>query len=125
MSWSVSDYLDLVFFINFFFDSILLFSVALILKRQTNLKKILLGSLFGTVSIFCLFIRLSSVSLFLIKLKSNEDKNVLANFLLGKDQAGVRYIARALNDPTSLVQMAWYLTNGKKAISTIQDYYKK
>ncbi len=60
-------YLDLVFFINFFFDSILLFSVALILKRQTNLKKILLGSLFGTVSIFCLFIRLSSVSLFLIK----------------------------------------------------------
>ena len=60
-------YLDLVFFINFFFDSILLFSVALILKRQTNLKKILLGSLFGTVSIFCLFIRLSSISLFLIK----------------------------------------------------------
>jgi len=56
---------------------------------------------------------------------SNEDKNILANFLLGKDQAGVRYIARALNDPTSLVQMAWYLTNGKKAISTIQDYYKK
>lgn len=56
---------------------------------------------------------------------SNEDKNILANFLLGKDQAGVRYIARALNDPTSLVQMAWYLTNGKKAISTIQDYYKR
>ena len=56
---------------------------------------------------------------------SDEDKNILANFLLGKDQAGVRYIARALNDPNSLVQMAWYLTNGKKAFSTIQDYYKQ
>lgn len=56
---------------------------------------------------------------------SDEDKNILANFLLGKDQAGVRYIARALNDPNSLVQMAWYLTSGKKAFSTIQDYYKK
>jgi len=56
---------------------------------------------------------------------SDEDKNILANFLLGKDQAGVRYIARALNDPNALVQMAWYLTSGKKAFSTIQDYYKK
>ena len=56
---------------------------------------------------------------------SDDDKNILANFLLGKDQAGVRYIARALNDPNALVQMAWYLTSGKKAFSTIQDYYKK
>lgn len=56
---------------------------------------------------------------------SDEDKNIVANFLLGKDQAGVRYIARALNDPNSLVQMAWYLTSGKKAFDTIQDYYKR
>ena len=56
---------------------------------------------------------------------SDDDKNILANFLLGKDQAGVRYIARALNDPESLVQMAWYLTSGKKAFATIQDYYKR
>ena len=56
---------------------------------------------------------------------SDEDKNILANFLLGKDQAGVRYIARALNDPQALVQMAWYLTSGKRAFSTIQDYYKR
>lgn len=56
---------------------------------------------------------------------SDDDKNILANFLLGKDQAGVRYIARALNDPNALVQMAWYLTSGRKAFSTIQDYYKR
>ena len=56
---------------------------------------------------------------------SDEDKKILANFLLGKDQAGVRHIARALNDPNALVQMAWYLTSGKRAFSTIQDYYKK
>lgn len=61
-------YLDLVFLINFFFDSILLFSVAIILKRQTNLKKILLGSLTGTISILCLFINISSITLFFIKI---------------------------------------------------------
>lgn len=61
-------YVDLVFLINFFFDTILLFSVALILRRQTNLKKISLGSLFGTISILCLFIKVSSFCLFLIKI---------------------------------------------------------
>lgn len=61
-------YLDLVFLINFFFDSILLFSVAIILKRQTNLKKIMLGSLSGTVTIFCLFLNINSITLFFIKI---------------------------------------------------------
>ena len=60
-------YLDLVFLINFFFDAILLFSVALILRRQTNLKKILLGSLGGTISICCLFLNISSFILLLLK----------------------------------------------------------
>lgn len=56
---------------------------------------------------------------------SNEDKNVVANFLLGKDQAGVRHVARALNDPKSLVEMAWYLTRGREAFNTLQNYYKQ
>lgn len=56
---------------------------------------------------------------------SNEDKNAVANFLLGKDQAGVRYVARALNDPQALVEMAWYLTKGKEAFATLQNYYKQ
>ena len=60
-------YLDLVFLINFFFDAILLFSVALILRRQTSLKKILLGSLGGTISICCLFLNISSFILLLLK----------------------------------------------------------
>lgn len=61
-------YLDLVFILNLFFDLILLFSVAIILKRQTNLKKIFLGALLGSISIFSLFIDFNSIMLFIIKI---------------------------------------------------------
>lgn len=60
-------YLDLVFFINFMFDFLLLLTVKIILKRQTSWKKILLGSLIGALSIFFLFLPLNSVFLFLLK----------------------------------------------------------
>jgi len=60
-------YIDIVFFINFFFDSILLFSTSLILKRNTNFKKIFLSSFIGAMSIFALFIKINSLSLFIIK----------------------------------------------------------
>jgi len=36
----------------------------------------------------------------------------VANFILGKDDAGNRYFANALNDPEALVKMAWYITKG-------------
>lgn len=60
-------YLDLVFFINFFFDTILLFVVDLVLKRNTKRKRILLGGLFGSTSTLFLFFSLNSLELFLFK----------------------------------------------------------
>lgn len=60
-------YLDLVFFLNFGFDFLLLLSVSMILKRNVRLRRILLGSIIGALSIFLLFIKLSSITLFLLK----------------------------------------------------------
>ena len=60
-------YIDLVFFINFFFDMLLLITVNIILKRNIKFKRILLGSIFGGLSVFLLFIKLNTFTLFLLK----------------------------------------------------------
>ena len=61
-------YLDLVFFMNFGFDFLLLLTVNLVLKRNRKLSSVLLGSLIGALSIFFLFLPLNSITLFLLKL---------------------------------------------------------
>lgn len=60
-------YLDLVFFINFMFDFLLLLTVKIILKRRVKWYRILLGATMGGLSIFFLFIKLNSITLFLLK----------------------------------------------------------
>ena len=60
-------YLDLVLLLNFGFDLILLFSVAIILRRTTTLRRLVLSSLIGSITIISMFIELNSLSLFLIK----------------------------------------------------------
>ena len=61
-------YVDLVLLLNFGFDLILLFGVALLLRRQTNLKRLLLGAVVGSITIFSMFIEMSSFMLFLVKI---------------------------------------------------------
>lgn len=60
-------YLDLVFFINFMFDLLLLLTVKIVLKRKVKWYRVLLGSLVGAFSIVFLFIKLNSITLFLLK----------------------------------------------------------
>ncbi len=60
-------YLDLVFFLNFAFDFLLLISVSYLLKRNKSLIRIGLGALVGAFSILFLFLSLSSFTLFLLK----------------------------------------------------------
>lgn len=60
-------YLDLVLFINFSFDFLLLLIVSLILKRNIKLKKIFYGGIVGSLSTFLLFIKLNNLELFLYK----------------------------------------------------------
>ena len=61
-------YLDIVFILNFSFDAFLLFTVAIILKRKTSFKRILLGSLVGSLTIIFLFFNLNNYFLFIVKI---------------------------------------------------------
>lgn len=60
-------YLDLVLFLNFAFDFLLLLSVNIVLKRNVSFKRIVLGALIGSLSILFLFLKLNSLTLFLLK----------------------------------------------------------
>ena len=60
-------YVDLILVLNFGFDMILIFATALVLRRQTNLKRMLLSALVGSLTTLSLFISMNSFLLFLIK----------------------------------------------------------
>lgn len=55
----------------------------------------------------------------------DEDKEEIAEFILGTDKTGVRYFAKALNDPETLTKMAWFALNGEEALDTLSKYYKE
>lgn len=61
-------YWDIVLFLNYLFDFILLVSVDYILKRNTKLLKIIFSSLVGEVSLLLLFINVSNFVFLLIKI---------------------------------------------------------
>ena len=61
-------YIDLVFFLNFFFDFVLLLTVNNTLKRNASLKRLFLGSVVGSITFFSLFLPFSSFLLFLLKI---------------------------------------------------------
>lgn len=53
-----------------------------------------------------------------------DDMNEIASFILDEDATGQRYLAKALSNPQTLVEMAWFALKGKEALSQISDYYK-
>ena len=68
MGEKMTIYIDLVFFLNFFFDFVLLLTVNNTLKRNVSLKRIFLGSVIGSITILFLFLPISSFLLFIIKI---------------------------------------------------------
>lgn len=56
---------------------------------------------------------------------NNEDMQELYDFITGFDPAGNSYFGKALNDPPTLVRMAWFALNGEQMIQDINEYYKK
>ena len=61
-------YLDLVFFINFMFDLLLLLTVGIECKIFPKKRYLILGALLGSLSTFLLFLPLNNFSLFLFKI---------------------------------------------------------
>ena len=60
-------YVDVVLILNFLVDLMLLVTVKVTLKRNVKFYKLILASLFGSLSVLLLFIKLTSFTLFLIK----------------------------------------------------------
>lgn len=60
-------YVDLIIILNFFLDFFILLGVSLILRKNASIYKMLLGALFGAISILSLFINMTSFNLFLLK----------------------------------------------------------
>ena len=61
-------YIDLLALLNIGLDFILLMSISVILKRNVKIRRIIIGSLFGSLTIVFLFIKLNSVIMSLIKI---------------------------------------------------------
>lgn len=51
------------------------------------------------------------------------DKEEIAEFILGVDATGKRYITRAIENPEILAEMSWFALYGKKAIKELEDHY--
>lgn len=61
-------YLDLLLILNFIIDFIILLSVGIILRRNYNSKRIILGSFVGSFSIILVFLNISNFLLIILKL---------------------------------------------------------
>ncbi len=61
-------YVDGLFFLNFFFDFLLLLTTSIILKRNIKIFRVILGAFIGSLSILVLFFKVGGFELFLIKI---------------------------------------------------------
>lgn len=55
----------------------------------------------------------------------DDDKQALADFILERDETGVSSLGKALNDPESLVTIAWWALNGDKLVDDITTMFKE
>ena len=61
-------YVDLILFLNFGFDFLLLLSVSLILRRNAEMYRLLIAAFVGSISVLALFIKINSIELFFLKI---------------------------------------------------------
>lgn len=61
-------YLDVIFILNFIFDFISLLGTSIILKRNTKIIRIIIGSILGELSVLSIFIRFNNIELVLFKI---------------------------------------------------------
>ena len=61
-------YIDGLLFLNFYLDFLLLLTCVVILKRNVKMFRIILGAFVGSLTIFVLFLKITSLELFFIKI---------------------------------------------------------
>ncbi len=60
-------YVDFVLFLNFMIDLLLLFGVSIILKRNSNINRIILGAFCGSLTTLFLFFNINNIILTILK----------------------------------------------------------
>lgn len=55
----------------------------------------------------------------------DNDKQALADFILERDETGVSNLGKALNDPESLVTIAWWALNGDTLVDDMTTMFKE
>ena len=61
-------YIDAVLLLNFLIDLMLLIVVKVTLKRNVKFYKLIISALIGSLSVLLLFVKLTSFTLFIIKI---------------------------------------------------------
>ena len=61
-------YIDGLLFLNFYLDFLLLLTCVVILKRNVKMFRIILGAFIGSLTIFVLLLKITSLELFFIKI---------------------------------------------------------
>jgi hypothetical protein len=47
----------------------------------------------------------------------------IASFILDRDDTGMSYMGKDLNDPKTLVEMAWWTLKGREVLNSISEYF--
>lgn len=84
-------YVDLVFILNFLFDLLLLLVVGTILRRNASIKKIVISAFVGALSIFVLFLEITALQLFFIKILIS-----ISMVFIAFGYKGIKYVMRNL-----------------------------
>ena len=103
-------YVDLVFFINFMFDLLLLMSVSIECKIFSKKRFLLLGSFLGSVSTFLLFLPLNNITLFLFKVVVSVIM-VLTSFKVTSKEMFVTLIKSLYGNSIILGGLIYFLNN--------------
>ncbi len=61
-------YLDTLLILNLFIDYLILYGTKILLKRKTSNKRLLLGSIIGSLTTFTVFLKLNTIKLLIIKI---------------------------------------------------------
>lgn len=54
---------------------------------------------------------------------SPDDRQNLYEFITGSDETGTPWFSKALNEPETVMKMAWFALNGEQTLKDIQNYY--
>lgn len=61
-------YIDLVIILNFCYDFLILMTVDITLKRNTKIRRMVIGALIGSLALLLLFLKINNILLFLFKI---------------------------------------------------------